>query len=135
MNERSCLNCGKPLHGRVDQKFCDAQCRNTHHNKNKRPDEQYLMSINMIIRKNRRILHDLCPEGRATVRRDVLDALGYDYRYFTGIYKSKLTYYICYDHGFAPITEGNGTAKALIIQKQNYMDQYVVDPWGEQRSR
>lgn len=130
MDNRVCIYCGKPLLGRLDQRFCDAQCRNSHHNQTRKPDEQYMTGVNMNIRRNRRILHDLCPEGKATVRREILDALGYDYKYFSGIYKSsKLIYYICYDHGFAAVTDETGVERALIIRKQNYMDNYVINPW------
>lgn len=126
---RTCLHCEKPLLGRLDQKFCDAQCRNAYHNRHKRADERYMANVNAQIRKNRRILKDLCPEGKATVRREVLEIKGYDYKYYSGqFFTTNLTYYFCYDFGFAPIHD-NGKEKALIIQKQNYMDQYQVNPW------
>ncbi len=128
MNNRTCLQCGKALHGRLDQKFCDAQCRNTHHNQTKRADEQYIAKVNSAIRRNRRILKDLCPEGKAKIRREVLETKGFDYRYFSGIYEAKLKYYLSYDYGFAAIMD-NGKEKALIIQKQNYMDDYQINPW------
>lgn len=131
MEGPKCEECGKTLHGRTDKRFCDAYCRNAYHNKHKRPDEQYMQQVNVQIRRNRRILKDLCPEGKAMVRREVLEALGYDYKYFSGTYVSKtLTYYLCYDYGFAPIQD-NGKEKALIIQKQNYMDKYILNPWDK----
>lgn len=128
---RTCLHCEKRLFGRLDQKFCDAQCRNAYHNRHKRADERYMANVNAQIRKNRRILKDLCPEGKSTVRRTVLEERGYDYRYFSGIFESKagVTYYLCYDFGFAPIHD-NGKEKVLIIQKQNYMDDYQINPWS-----
>jgi hypothetical protein len=129
MDKRICLQCKKPLVGRVDQKFCDAQCRNAFHNQHKRDDEQYISQVNTAIRRNRRILKDLCPEGKATVRREVLESKGFDYRYFSGTYATvKLIYYISYDYGFAAVTD-QGKEKALIIQKQNYMDNYQLNPW------
>ncbi len=126
---RSCLQCGRPIVGRLDKKFCDAYCRNTFNNQVKRQDELYIQEVNRIIRQNRRILKTLSPQGKASVRKDVLLQLGYDFRYFSATYRSpKLLYYICYDYGFAAIND-NGTSKAMIIQKQNYMDDYQVDPW------
>lgn len=130
MDKRSCVHCGRDLKGRLDQRFCDAQCRNAHHNQSKRSDEQYIGKVNTAIRKNRRILKSLCPEGKATIRREVLENRGFDYRYFSGIFiSSKLTYYLYYDFGFAAIFEA-GVEKALIIQKQNYMDAYILNPWS-----
>ena len=127
--EQHCPECGKLLRGLLDKKFCDAYCRNTFNNKFKREDEQYIKDINRILRKNRRILKTLCPQGKASVRKDVLEVLGYDFRYHSATYRSpKLLYYICYDYGFSPISD-NGKEKAMIIQKQNYMDEYRLDPW------
>lgn len=126
---RQCLNCERPLTGRSDKKFCDAYCRNSFNNLKKAADEQYIQQVNSLIRHNRRILKDLCPEGKSTVRKDVLDIREFDYKYFSGIFQStKLTYYICYDYAFAAIEE-NGKEKALIVRKQNYMDRYQMNPW------
>ena len=130
ISSKQCLKCGKSLTGRADKKFCDAYCRNSFNNQNKAEDEQYIQLVNSRIRQNRRILKDLCPEGKATVRREVLEIKGYDYKYYSGQYiTSKLTYYLCYDFGFAPIHD-NGKEKVLIIQKQNYMDDYQINPWS-----
>ncbi len=128
-NRKYCLECAKEIVGRLDKKFCDAYCRNTFNNKVKRQDEQYIQKINSIMRSNRRILKTLSPEGKASVRKDVLKKMGYDFRYYSATYQSpKLLYYICYDYGFAAIND-NGKQKAMIIQKQNYMDDYEIDPW------
>lgn len=124
-----CLKCGNALLGRSDKKFCDAFCRNSYNNQNKSREEQQITLINAAIRKNRRILKTLCPQGKATVRKDVLDAMGFDYRYLSGLYQTASgPYYFCYDYGFKPImersqTEGQAVPKVLIIQKQEYMDQ------------
>ena len=124
---KSCLHCEKPLFGRLDKKFCDAGCRNAYNNTVKRPREQYIREINHIIRRNRRILKLLCPQGKAEVRKEVLDHMNYDYRYFSGIFRTNLgTYYLCYDYGFSP-SMVDGVSRATIIQRQEYMDQ--VDPW------
>ena len=79
-----CGLCGKSLVGRRDKRYCDAYCRNTFNNLNKREHEVYIHNINSIIRKNRRILKTLCPEEKATVRKDVLNKKGFDYRHFSG---------------------------------------------------
>ncbi|MCH8234205.1 MAG: hypothetical protein IIB82_16390 [Bacteroidetes bacterium] len=127
---QACLHCEKHIIGRIDKKFCDAWCRNTYNNKVKRENERYILLVNHFIRKNRGILKHLCPIGKAVVRRDVLEAMGYNFRYFSNVWRSKgAVYYMCYEYGFSPIKEGN-KQKALIIQKQDYMEDYPYNPWA-----
>ncbi|MDA0193926.1 MAG: hypothetical protein O2887_06115 [Bacteroidetes bacterium] len=86
--------------------------------------------MNHHIRKNRRILRHLCPEGKATVRKDIIDAMGFDYNYFSHLFKTvNQLYYFSYDYGFCPIIE-NGKPKAVIVQQQPYMDKFSLDPWN-----
>ena len=127
---QECLNCHSRLTGRRDKKFCDAQCKAEYHNKNKSDGELYISSVQSITRHNRRILKTLSPEGKATVRKEVLDSMGYDYRCFSGLFKSpsKLLYYLVYDYAFAPVFE-KGVEKALIVQRQDYMDQLSFNVW------
>ncbi|PIB34564.1 hypothetical protein BFP72_03630 [Reichenbachiella sp. 5M10] len=133
-NQPTCLHCHRPLHGRIGKKFCDAQCRNSYHNMHKRTGEKYMIRINSQLRQNRRILKDLCPEGKTTVRRDILEAKNFDFNFFNSIYPTtKGVYYLCYDFGFMPIVQpssrsGQWVQKVLIVQKQDYMEQ-VFDPW------
>lgn len=133
--QRKCVQCGKRLSGRSDKRFCDDYCRNSYNNQNKRDDQRYILEVNSIIRRNRRILKSLCPVGKATVRKDVLDTMRYDFRYFSSIYKSssKQVYFICYDYAFSPIKEtkpnGKVVNKALIVQKQDYFDQLSLKIW------
>jgi len=124
-----CLNCKKKLTGRRDKKFCDNQCKAEYHNRNKSYGEIYISNIQSITRHNRKILKTLCPEGKSTVRKEILDQMGFDYRHFSGIYKSKNTvYYLVYDYAFAPIFE-RGIEKALIVQRQGYMDKLTFEMW------
>lgn len=131
----SCQQCGQPLSGRIDKKFCDDYCRNAYNNNHKRADEKYIQEVNRIIRRNRRILKSLCPVGKAVVRKEVLDSLGYNYQYFSNVYRTgKSIYYICYDYAFLPTKEvvrdsGRPVAKALIVQKQEYFDNYIPRLW------
>ncbi|MEM9895310.1 MAG: hypothetical protein AAF789_02975 [Bacteroidota bacterium] len=125
-----CLNCGKQLTGRRDKKFCDTQCRADYHNRNKSYGELYISSSQSVTRHNRRILKTLCPEGKATVRKEVLDRMGYDYRFFSGLYKAKSSglYYLVYDYAFSPIFERD-IKKVLIVQRQDYMDKLTLNIW------
>ena len=129
----NCLACGKSLHGRSDKKFCDSYCRNGYNNQHKKKDEKYIQHVNSVIRRNRRILKTLCPQGKAVVRKELLDSLGYRYGIFSGVYRyNGTTYYLCYDYGFAVSRERN-IPKAIIIQQQSYMQDF--DPWQMKASR
>ncbi len=124
-----CMHCHKPLTGRRDKKFCDNQCKAEYHNQNKTYGELYISSAQSITRQNRKILKTLSPEGKATVRKEVLDQMGYDYRYFSGLFKSKTNlYYLVYDYAFSPVFE-KGVPKALIVQRQDYMDRLGFELW------
>lgn len=127
---RNCLECGKDLKGRVGKKYCDQACKSAYHNRHQRFGEITINQTNRILRHNRSILKTLSPEGKATIRKEVLDQMGYDYRHFTGLYRSsKLLYYLIYDFAFSPIEDDNGTEKALIVQTQDYMDQLGFEIW------
>ncbi len=127
--DRICHQCGKKLSGRLDKKFCDDYCRSTFNNQFKREDQQLIQEVNRLIRKNRRILKSLCPIGKATVRKEVLDTMEYDYRYFSGLFKTSTNlYYLVYDYAFAPIYEKN-IEKALIVKRQEYMDRLSFEVW------
>lgn len=129
METKNCLACKKELKGRADKKFCDAQCRSVHHNKNKPIHELTIQKTNRSLRKNRTLLAHFCPSGKSTVRKVVLVELGYKFELFTHTFTfSKGTYYFCYDYGFLPIKD-KGVEKALIVQKQNYMEHLNFNPW------
>lgn len=129
LSTRVCLECQKPLQGRIDKRFCDSSCRNTFNNRNKSHAEHLIQLTNARMRKNRRVLNILCPKGKATVRKEVLDQMGYDYRYFTGLFKTrKQLYYLVYDYAFAPIFE-SGIEKALIVERQDFMDKLTLQVW------
>ena len=89
--------------------------------------------VNSVLRSNRRILKSLCPTGKATVRKEVLENMGFSFRHFSSIYPSKtMVYYLCYDYAFAAIREksqkeGKETQKVMIVQYQGYMKTF--DPW------
>ncbi len=134
MDNQKCQTCDKPLTGRIDKRFCDSQCRANFHNKNKRKNEKIIAAVNRQIRKNRTILQRLCPDGKATVRKERLVDLGFSFQYFSSIYQEgSLTYYFSHEYGFAPIiqqsrTEKQPVQKVLIIQYQEHM-KGKFDPW------
>lgn len=122
--------CGKELLGRADKRFCNAYCRNSFNNHAKKDEEQFIQQVNKVIRSNRKILKTLCPSGKTVVKKDVLDSLGYNYKFFSEMYKSadERYYFICYDYAFTPMAEGNKN-NALIIKRAEYMDEFSPKLW------
>ncbi len=101
---RNCVACGKPLKGRTDKKFCDDYCRNSHNNLLNSDTSSFMRNVNNILRKNRRLLMDLIPEGEETAKysREKLLRLGFNFQYFTHLYTTKkaVTYRFCYEMGY-----------------------------------
>jgi len=103
--ERYCLECGAKLHGRMDQKFCSDQCRNTYNNRLNKDETAYMRNVNHALRKNRRILKELNPNGKAKVKKQTLLSKGFVFKYFTHVFKNKegKIYYFCYEQGYLPL--------------------------------
>ena len=122
INKRECLVCGDQLQGRRDKRFCSDQCRANFNNLRKRETEGYIQQINSILRKNRRILKSINPEGRSTIRTEYLKTSGFDFRYFTTYYKTQKgnVYFFCYEYGYCLIDQD----KVLVINRQSYMDKF-----------
>jgi predicted nucleic acid-binding Zn ribbon protein len=100
--EKVCLECGTKIIGRADKKFCSDQCRVSFNNKLNRDETAYMNNVTNILRKNRRILLELNPSGKARVNRDKMNEKGFDFTYFTSQYKTKegAIYNFCYEHGY-----------------------------------
>jgi predicted nucleic acid-binding Zn ribbon protein len=106
---RVCLDCGKPLKGRVDKKFCDDYCRNNYNNqqKAKGSHSSLVRNINNALLKNRKVLESVLPADDETAKasKEKLMRLGFQFKYLTHTYttKSGKTYFYCYDHGYLPL--------------------------------
>lgn len=103
--EKICPECGERILGRADKKFCSDSCRNAYNNKLNSDSSNYIRNINNILRRNRRILEELNPQGTAKYSRSRMLEKGFDFNYFTNTYTTKKgsTYYFCYDFGYLPI--------------------------------
>jgi predicted nucleic acid-binding Zn ribbon protein len=77
--ERTCIRCGKPLHGRVDKKFCSDDCRTDYHNQLRRERERDLRSINRILASNWKILTTFLRNGRSKV--PVAELAGHNFNF------------------------------------------------------
>ena len=102
MENKQCLECGDPVKGRVDKKFCNDYCRNAYNNKVNKDSKNLIRNINNRLRKNYKILSELNPSGKTKVTRTKLYDKGFDFQFFTSIYKTKAgnTYYYIYDEGY-----------------------------------
>lgn len=99
---KSCDYCGEVLRGRSDKKFCSAECRNGFHNHHASLNDAFMRKVNKILRKNRRILAELNPDGKANVHVDRLNDRGFSFNYHTHIYTTKdgREYRFCYEFGY-----------------------------------
>jgi len=107
MSIKHCLDCGEELMGRADKKFCNDLCRNNYNNKLNKDTSNLVRNINAILRKNRRILEDLTPNGKAKVQREKLILKGFNFNFHTSIYTTKAgaTYYFCYEYGYLQLED------------------------------
>lgn len=113
---RLCLDCGKPLKGRRDKKYCDDNCRNNYNNKLQSSSEAPVRRINYILRRNRLILKDLLGAEKTVAHtREALADKGFDFTYHTDQYTTKTNqvYVYCYDYGFKK-SENN---RYIIVKK------------------
>lgn len=119
MESRKCIECNELLRGRKDQKFCSDYCRNTFNNRLNEDANKYIRRINGILRKNRRILEQLNPNGKNTVDGITLAEEGFNFHYYTNIYKTQkgAMYHFCYDQGYLKLDND----QYMLVQKQDYV--------------
>lgn len=115
MNDRKCLECGEPLRGRADQKFCNDLCRSAYNSRQYPESNNVIRTINRILKKNYFILTALNPEGKTTALKSGLQKKGYRFDYFTCTYttRSNRIYYFCYDQGYSEL-ENN---KVILVRR------------------
>ena len=118
--KRTCPECGEEYTGRSDKKYCSANCRSAHHNREKAEEQGFQRSINNILRHNRNVLATLNPDGKANVKKERLIDRGFKFRYFTNEYVTRngTLYHFCYDYGYK-VEEGDW---ALLIKRQEYVE-------------
>ena len=116
---KKCAECKDNIMGRQDKKFCSDQCRSSYNNKLNSDANNFMRNINNILRKNRRILIDLNPSGKAKVHKDKLVEAGFSFSYFTNVYRTKKgnVYYFCYEYGYLMLDSGY----CSLVIKQEYV--------------
>ena len=111
---KACFECSEPISGREDKKFCSDGCRNSFNNRINKPKNRLMRKINSHLRRNYRILASVLerfPDGK--IPYDILIEQGFDFRYFTGIAKTKEgdRCYCLYDRAYKRLK--NGRLKVL----------------------
>lgn len=91
-NDGKCLECGEPLTGRCDKKFCCDYCRNSYNNRLRKDDSRIRVEVNRALGRNRRILLSIPKGGRMNLREAVCK--GFDLSRMTG---RRGIVYECYD--------------------------------------
>ena len=82
-SDKLCLECETPLIGKVDKKFCNDKCRNSYNNLLNKDANEFVRKVNVILRKNRRILSSLmngADKGKATKEQLLIN--GFNFYYF-----------------------------------------------------
>lgn len=106
--KKTCSECGELILGRSDKKFCSDQCRNTYNNRLNSDTNAVVRNISNVLRKNRRILQTLAPEGKQRVSKDKMMELGYNFKFHTHEYTTHKgdRYQYCFEYGYL-ISEEN----------------------------
>ena len=109
----ACPECGDPIIGRADKKYCSDACRNSFNNRINSDSRNLVRNINNKLRKNYRILERINPNEKTKTTRSQLSDAGFDFNYFTSIYTTKAgtVYYFVYDQGYLPL---NGDYYAVV---------------------
>lgn len=119
IDKKNCLECEELLIGRVDKKFCNDQCRNSFNNKINKDANDYVRKVNVILRKNRRILISLMNGDKGKATKEQLLLNGFNFYYYTNIYTTKQgkTYYFIYELGYLELED----EQYALVKKQEYV--------------
>lgn len=101
MEQKKCPECGNIILGRQDKKFCSDMCRNNFNNKLNAESNNYVRNINNALKKNRRILEEICTEEKQKTTKSTLLKKGFNFMHFTHFRKTQAgsVYYFVYDFG------------------------------------
>ncbi|WP_372946016.1 hypothetical protein [Muriicola sp.] len=115
--ERRCLECGEPIRGRTDKKFCADYCRNAFNNKLNKDSRKLVRNINNRLRKNYRILESFfLEEEKARIPKNQLLDKGFHFEHITNLYTTKKgnIYFFVYDLGYLPL----GNDYYMIVKRE-----------------
>ena len=114
-----CLTCKTKVTGRADKKFCDSECRTAYHNKLNSFQNNFIKNVNNILKKNRRILIELNPNGKSKTTKEELLDRGFKFSYFTNEYITKAgkIYHFVYEQGYIELQDD----KYALVIRQKYV--------------
>jgi hypothetical protein len=119
MEEKLCLDCGRPINvGRKDKKFCDDSCRTNYNNNREKPPQdireisipEFVKGINDVLFNNRRMLEEcLGDKENCRIKSRELDGRGFRFKFYTScdITRKGEEYYFCYDLGYKEVEDGS----------------------------
>lgn len=118
--QKTCLDCGNPIQGRADKKFCNDLCRNNYNNQLNSNSYNIIRNINNVLKRNRRIMEELNPGGKTKTTMAKMVSKGFQPKFMT----SKLdtqngkTYHFCYEYGYLPL-DGD---EVLLVRREEKVD-------------
>jgi len=117
--EKSCFECGEPIHGRTDKKFCSDMCRNSYNNRLNSDCNNLVRNVNNMLRKNRRLLEECIECNSNKMAKNKLAAKGFNFLFYTGSLTTRkaVTYYFCYDLGYFVMDKDS----IYIVKKKDYV--------------
>jgi hypothetical protein len=100
--DRICRECGAPLTGRSDKKFCSDGCRTSWHNRRYCEMLGKAAAVNRILMRNRRLLEAVYNKGIRRIGLTDRSMAGFDIRYYTSVNKPPLRamVYHCYEFSY-----------------------------------
>lgn len=120
---KDCLNCGKVLNGRSDKIYCDVHCKSSYqYQQTKIQGSNFYQRVDKQLKLNRKLLKQFNKAGKATIRSETLETLGFNSKYFTHYWKNSKgdVYLFAYEYGFLKKIE-NDVGKYILIKWQDYM--------------
>ncbi len=122
IRKKVCKECGEPLVGRTDKRFCSDACRNLFHYHANNAPINYVRNVVNILKRNRRVLSELnkSQDGKVKVHREKMVERGYNFLYHTNIYRTKAgnTYVFCFEHGYLELSE----SWFMLVRRDEYLE-------------
>lgn len=114
----SCQYCNEIILGRSDKRFCDDHCRSAYNNQNNANRSTLVKETHKILQNNRKILQSLNITGKIKVPRKNLIDKGFEFGYFTGIFRNSkgANYIFCYEMGYLSLSNG----EVLLVKKVDF---------------
>ena len=108
----NCMHCNKIIKsGRSDKKFCDEACKNAFYNLIKIQEHAEIKRVDLILKKNRRILKKLFNPllAETVVSGESLLKARFEFNFHTHHVITKTfsnEFIFCYDYGYRELTDG-----------------------------